>query len=210
MAITTKITGKIEKKNFELIRDRIGSILTAEIANQATIQVNPQTIELLQSVKVFGERFNPFDESELPAINVFTFSGQFDNKHQTNVDGLYRYFIDFIGGMAANQDGTGTPYSSFKMQRLIGIVHHILESNQWMTLGFDSPRIIHRTLVNSFQRTQEEHTQDSGNLLMYRMVFDVKSSECSIQNDSVPLNESVTDVRIDETDLGLQYIYQAP
>lgn len=206
MAIVSKISGAIPAQNFETIRDRIAAILLVEFAQQITEQSDPETIKLLQKTKIFAERFHPFNENEFFAIDIFLFNGDYDNKAQTSVRGNYTFYLDFFGRAATTNKDDGDKRSAVKVQRLIGIARAILESPNWLTLGFTPPnQFVQRTEVRSLKRTEERNNHDVGNIIFYRMVFDVLAGEGTDTITGELLGESFTEVEIDETGLGYEY-----
>ena len=89
----------------------------------------------------------------------------------------------------------------------MGMIRFIFESPHYIRLGFDDATLfINKTIVQSIKRTEEENARDSGNMIMYRIVFEVDLTEEQDQVPSVALNASYTNVTIEETDLGFEYI----
>lgn len=207
--IVSQISAAIAIQRYELIRDRIAEILLVEFQNQADLQADTEVSDLLREMNIFPERFHPLDESELFATSIFFYSGDYSNKQQLSVSGDYTFVIDFTGKAASTNRDDGDIRCALKLQRIAGIARTILESPQWLRLGFDSPAFIQRTMVQSLRRTQEEHTRDASNEMLYRMMFNVSSSECAAGEGVAELEISSTVMTIAETSLGLQYIYNA-
>lgn len=211
MAIVSKILTPIPDQAFELVRDRIAEILLVELAAQATLQSDVQVKALLNDVKVFSERFHPLNESEFFGVEIFLFTGDYDNKSAGSARGTYTFYLDCFGRAASTNRDEGDVRSSLKLQKLIGIIRAILESPNWNTLGFTPPnQVIGRTEVKSIKRTEEKNTEDSGNIMFYRIIFDVIATEDTDANVGVPLAQASTIVTIEETTLGLEYIFIAP
>ena len=206
MAVVSKINSAIPPQNFETIRDQIAAILMVEFAAQIPLQADPETKALLQKTKLFSERFHPFDESEFFAIDIFLFTGDYDNKTQTSVRGTYTFYLDFYGRAATTNQEDGDKRSAEKAQRLIGISRAILESPNWLTLGFMPPnQFVQRTEVKSLKRTEERNNHDVGNIIFYRMVFDVIAGEDTDVISGIALKDSFITVEIEETGLGYEY-----
>jgi len=206
MAVVSKIKSAIPPQNFETIRDRIAEILLVEFTAQIGFQTDPETKKLIQKTKLFSELFRPFNEAEFFAIDIFLFTGDYDNKTQTSVRGNYTFYLDFYGRAATTNQNEGDKRSAEKVQRLIGITRAILESPNWLTLGFTPPgQFVQRTEVKSLKRTEERNNHDVGNIIFYRMVFDVIGGEDTDTISGVLLKESFTTVEIAETGLGYEY-----
>lgn len=202
-----KITTSIPVQKFEIVRDRIAAILIEELTNQAVLQPDGYLKNLLNSIKVYSERFHPFSESEMIAISVFFFNNDFDSKQQQSIRGKNTFFIDLFGFSPSTNREEGDKINAVNLQRIIGMIRFIFESPHYIRLGFDDPPLfINKTIVQSIKRTEEENARDSGNIIMYRVVFEVDLTEEQDQVPSVALNSSYTNVTIEETDLGFEYI----
>ncbi len=216
MAVIDEILGP---SSFELIRDRTAAILADELGNQAVLQAQAVTpdqdlIEQLTRLKIVTERFRPFNESDYPALDVFLFQDEFDNKSQQSVRGTIQLYLDLYtdGERKAidRESDAGDQLSAKRAQRIVGLIRTILEHPAYNTLDFDVTAgevIIQRTLVSAVKRTEEENTRDGLNVMMYRVIFEVVASETTNALDGLPLALATTDVKIDETDLGYQYIF---
>ena len=131
---------------YELVRDRIGAILADEIQSQATLQQGVPTpdtdlIEQLQSLKVVTERFRPFNESDYPAVDLFVYQNEYDNKTQQSVRGTVRFYLDlYTDGLRKTpdpNDDAGDQLSAKRGQRIAGIIRTIFEHPAYITLLFD-------------------------------------------------------------------------
>ena len=203
---------------FELIRDRTAAIIADELGNQAELQAqvaNPDTdlVEQLEKLKIVTERFRPFNESDYPAVDVFLFQDEFDNKAQQQVRGTMHLYLDvYTDGVRKGTDpksDAGDQLSSKRGQRIAGLIRTILEHPAYVTLLFNPPAecYINRTIVRSIKRTEEENTKDGLSVMLYRVIFEVVSSEETNALPSRELALATTDVRIGETSLGYQWIY---
>lgn len=204
------ITEAIAQSNLELLRDRIASILVDELNNQATLQqsVDPDLAAQLSALQVFSERFYPLSDSEFPAIVIFFFIGEYDNKSQHSKRGVYQYYIDLLTKAQSTPANNADKISAIRAQRLALLINAILEDPNYLTLGFPpADGVVQRTLVRNLKRTEEEYTRDALGALMYRLIFEVVVAEQTNTIASVPLALSTTNVRIAETDRGYQYIY---
>lgn len=205
------ITQAIANGNLELIRDRIASILLDELNNQATLQAasDPDLAEQLNQINIYGERFYPVNDSNFPAILIFFFNGDFDEKSQHSKRGTYHYYIDLLAKAESTLENNADHLAALRVQRIAMLINAILEDPNYLTLGFPaSAGVVQRTLVRNIKRTEEENTHDALGAIMYRMIFEVVTAERTQTINGVPLSLSTTNVRIAQTDLGYQYIYQ--
>lgn len=188
----------IPTQAYELIRDRIGAILAVEVAEQVVLGGDYE-----MEATVWVERSRPFDLTELPAINVSLATGRYDNKHQGDARGTYRYNIDIYMRSKATNDQLGDVLSAFKVQKLIGICRHILEHTAYKYLLF-TPPFIQRTMCEEINISQ----MDAGDMItrgMGRLSFTVVAGETTTLMDSVTFNAHWTTVKLALTEKGYQY-----
>lgn len=207
MAIVSQIPNEIEVPSYELIRDRIAEILLVEIANQKIVTSEPLTLEILNKTNIFQEKFRQLNQAEMYAIAISKASLDFDNAHQTSVRNTISFYLDFFGRDFSTNIEDGDKRVAVGLQRLIGIARGILSHPAWYKLGLPNPSPIGNTIVRTVRRMDEVNTRDAGDILMYRMLFEVVSHE----NTNFPLarvlESHTTCVTVEETDLGFQYIY---
>lgn len=208
------ITERIPLSALELIRDQIASVLLSEIAMQSTLYAteDPALSTLLANTTLWSERFEPFNDNELPAMQLFFFNADYDNKHQHSKRGTYQYYIDLFTSARSTSAALASQIASRDAHRIMMIVNDILEDPHYYNLGFPTSAdpIVQGTEVVSIKRTEEENTSSALGAMMYRLIFEVRATETTLTISGVPLLENSVTVRIDETDLGYQYLYQAP
>lgn len=208
------IPDRLPASSLEIVRDQIGTILALEIAEQATLNmgVDDTLSALLTRTTVFAERFEPFADNEFPAIAFYFFNGSFDNKFQHSKRGTYHYYLDLFTSSKSNANQSSSQVASVNAHRIAMIIHDILEDPRYLTLGLPtSPSpIIQGTNVINIKRTEEENTASALGTMMYRIIFEVRVTENTQTITGVPLVGQDTTVRIDQTNLGYQYSYQAP
>ena len=210
------ITDRLPPSALEVVRDQIGTILAQEIAMQATLNNGVDAVleQLLTrlSTRIFAERFEPFTDNQLPAVAFFFFNGSFDNKNQHHKRGTYHYYLDLFTSAKASTTQSSSQIASVNAHRIAMIIHDILEDPHYITLGLDASTtpIIQGTNVINIKRTEEENTASALGTMMYRIIFEVRVTETMQTITGVPLVGQDTTVRIDQTDLGYQYSYQAP
>lgn len=171
----SRINHIISPQAFELIRDRIAEIVQDELDNQLLL-----TMDYDLSVTVEIERSTPFDESELPAINISIDTGTWSGKHQGQARGSYVINIDCITSAPADDEKSGDSKSAIKGHRLAGIVRCILEDPQYKTLGYstDAPNksFIERVYCNDMKFGNNTQ-KDAYNQMVSRVIVNVDAIE---------------------------------
>ena len=115
----------IGEQNFELIRNRIGEILTYELRNQANLSGK----QSLKDVKVWIERVTPFDNTELPAVNIYYNDTLYNSSTVVNQQGQNTYHIDVLtkSKNSGSQQNDSDKQSYTLAANLLGIVRAILQ-----------------------------------------------------------------------------------
>jgi len=189
-----EITHQISARNFELIRDRIGEILTTELAGQT----------YTTGITVWSERKIPFTQSELPAINVSYDNSGFDNKNVSYKRGENRYFIDIHVAEPSTDAAKGDVLGSKKVQRIAGIIDYILEFPIYSTLAFN-PGFIATLMVETINLS-DMLKEDANHNLVCRLQFKVVAGENTAQIQPTNAEGYTTQVKLSETDYGHKYI----
>jgi len=166
-----KIKTIIPAQAFEVVRDKIALILIDELENQVGISYRTEL-----DAKVTVERFIPYNESELPAVNVALAKGDFDNQTTIDSDGTYRYNIDVYHKSKGKTNKRGDTLAMINVQALIGVCKAILESPQYITLGFDAPFIMRRHVEN-IVIAEPADKKDTNSIVMGRITFIVRVPE---------------------------------
>jgi hypothetical protein len=122
----SRITDAIAPARFEEVRDAIATILITEFTAQAALQSDPELIETLTDAKVYSEMFRPPNASELPVLQVFLFSADYDNQNPTVARGQYVFYIDVYLGSSEGDGEFGDQLASKKSHALMGIIRGIL------------------------------------------------------------------------------------
>lgn len=167
----------IPPHNYELVRDRIGTILANEALYQAALMNTaiPNSGNYLLATEVRVERTNPIDKIDIPVINVSLINGDYSNKHQGNVLGGYNYAIDCYTNAKTTALNEGDQLAAFRLQKLMGFCRYVLEDPIYKTLNFPMG-FIAGSLVTSFQ-IQNIGKEDAVNSAMARLIFNVKMAE---------------------------------
>lgn len=194
-----KINGQIPVQPFELVRDRIGFILSDELPNQYTLSAN----EAL-NVSVYKERIVPFDNTEIGLVNVRYGRGDLNNQHQGQTDHNATYFIDCYQKAKSTSSSVGDVDSLIKLHSLIGVCRAILENPIYKTLDF-APAFIGYSQIESID-IAEPQRGDATNTTMGRLTFNVRMLEDTQLIDAILASGYDTQVKIELTDKGYKYV----
>lgn len=196
------IPGLISPQSFEIVRDRIGSILADELANQSALDGNNPDI----NARVWVERVVPFDHTDMPACNVIFSRGGLEGHTAVQTDGIYTYFIDFYAKAKSGAVTQGDSLAIFRLHRLIGLGRAILENPRYKTLGFVPPFVMHRRAAEIV--ISDPGQQDAISTVMGRLVFNVKCPETTELIAPAIIAGYDTQVKLFQTEKG--YVYQKP
>ena len=196
----SNITTEIAPQGLEIIRDRIGEILADEFAAQFIIHGDPD-----RNPKIFIERITPIGKEEFPLISVLYSRTSYDNNTAVDADGKNFYNIDIYTGARSTLAEDGDSKAQKKLGRLLGMVRAILASPHYIRLGFTPPFIM-RTEVLDIEIADPRDDQNSSNMVMGRLVFQVDAPETVEQIQATVADGYDTVVKLDETDKGFVYI----
>lgn len=191
-----QINDLIGAKSFELVRDRTAEILATEILNQSTL-----VDSTLENAPVYIERFVPFSDTEMPAVNVMLARGDYNMYTAVNQDGTYIYHIDVYHKAKTTPDGRGDMRATKKLQQLVGVVQTILSHYRYRTLGF-APPFIERVEVRDIKFADPVNSKDSNSVVMARVTFAVRVPESISPDSAVTLDGYDTSVLIANSDYG--------
>ena len=194
------ITEAIQEQNFEKVLTRIGEILILELANQKVLQ----PVRLSENVVVFKERITSIDKSEEVLINVLLDGWSNSTSNQSNQNNGVSYFVDVYASGKENASTKGDNVVATKLQKYIGLCRSILQSHQYLTLGFAQGFIAGKN-VEGFQMYEQPNTQDASFSRMGRLTFSVRMSENQKLWNGVVLDNNTTKVLLEDTDKGYQY-----
>lgn len=198
----SKISAPIPPSGFELIRDRLGVILFSELHNQV---INNYAADL--DVKVFVERSNPFDKSELAVINITTPLGVWGNKNQGSVDGTYTFWIDIETNAKTQGNNPGDVISALRAEKILGACRYILEDPLYKTLGF-SPPFISRVSCAKYEVGTTKEMADAMNTVMARLTINVIANEKNSLIVPSLIEGYETSIKIENGEVG--YFYESP
>lgn len=196
-----KIQIPIPRRAFERVRDRIADILIEEMEYQVTSGYNVDI-----DAGVYVERFTPFKETELPAINVCLGNGNFANKKPPAADGSYSFFIDAYANSESEEEQGGDSLAAILVQKILGVCHYILSDPIYRTLGYPAPSISSVT-CSSIQMIDAKmlQRQDAMNSTMGRLQVDVVVSETNALLEGRLLEGYDTQIKIGTGDTGYAY-----
>jgi len=192
------INAIIPTQHYETIRDAIGAILYTEIRNQEELTGNTYVSNY------YSERFVPPDETEFPLVNIQYAGGDYDNKDQTLVDGMYTYYITCYTSAKQNEGELGDEVSTKKLHRLLGLVRAILMNPVYKTLGLPAG-YIKSTLISGMRIPKNDESPDATYAIAGFVEFRVKATEDVSLIDPPLLLSALTQVKLYLTDKGYRY-----
>lgn len=194
----SNIIKPIVRREWELIRDRIGLILAQELATQAQLDYDDVLFELPD---VFIERYVAFNHTEMPAINVMVAQGEYTQETQQTQDGTWTFYVDAYATAKDEDDQRGDQYANMRLQRLIGMCQAIIMDSRFKTLLFEPGAISNRT-VKGIMMADPTKAMEATNAVMARMTIEVRVSDEVELVDAIPLAEYATIAKLSDTPLG--------
>lgn len=194
-----KITQVIPTESWELIGDQICTILSEELNNQVLLTYD-ETI----CTNVNYERTIPKDKSELPMVNVLFSSwegetGRVGNGQEMTVT----FFIDTWFYGEDTESIRGDLIAARRAKRTAGIIRSILMNPSYRTLDLANGIVGGNNISRA--NISETARQDSENMIMVRLTFEVKCNNNHELLNSVEWTEFNTQVKIGETEKGYKY-----
>lgn len=201
-----KLNYIIPESNFEKVRDRIASIIKTELDNQAVLRGSINAPNQDYKAAVFTERFTPVAHNEGNVITVDVSGGPLDNQTPISQSFECVYNIDIFTSSKENANNTGYYNSAVKLQRLAGLVRHILQSPSYDKLDFASG-FIERRSVSKIQFAVVSDEQDAAFTRMGRVLLAVRMNETSNEIEPVTASGYYTHIKIAETEKGFLLTY---
>lgn len=198
------ITEILPPRSFETVRQRIGEIITDELARQAYVTADP----FLESFDVYMERFVPIDKTE-HVVNVALASGEYNSQTVIQQDGDYLFNVDVYTSAKSSVAGGGDSAAMVKLQKVLGLCWAILMHTRYTTLGFAPPFIMNRHMVRMLIKEPDTQNTDAAAMVMGRMVFSVRVAEEAGTVLPSLLPGYDTKVTLGLTDKGFLYIRNA-
>lgn len=207
------IQSLIDKQdNFEIVRDKIASILTLEVANQMALAGDAEKDPLDWKLRIFLERDNPFEQwlnsqdDPSPIVNVWFDNASFDPA-ASNVaerqasEGIFN--IDCYGfGKSSNVSGgghkPGDRESALAAHKALRLVRNILRASVYTYL--DLQGTVGGHWPQSFTVFQPQiDGREVQNVTGARFALRARYNELSPQYEGQPLEYVAVDVYRDET-----------
>ena len=198
----------IGPQSFELIREKVATILFEEIERQYLLSYDD-----LFEPKIYMERFVPFNESELyrGAINITVARQTLNNQSLLQSDGINSYFIDvYQCAKSTTEDGKqidGASIATKRMHRLCGVIRAIIEDARYKTLGFSAGFIGNRHIVEI--KFNNPKIDDKVSVCAGRVILQVRATEMNGRGVANVLADLKTTVQINESDTGYTYLGEA-
>ena len=188
---------------FEIVRSKIISILTTEIASQKALATAASEDPNLWNVRIFAEANNPFEmflnngssSDNSPLCNVMFYESDNDPSSGNLVSEqaeMSKFWLDCYGyGRAASTDDghlPGDEAGAYEASRAARLVRSILMAGEYIHLGLrglvTKRRVVRRTV--SKPQSGDEAIQ---NICLYRLEFEVRHSEVAPQVAETILQE---------------------
>jgi hypothetical protein len=201
--MAVKIDYTIQSSNFELVRDRIALILKEELDNQALLQGagDPVVPNDDYTADIYTERFTPVDKSEPNVIIISLGNSSLTNRTPISQINECSFNIDVFTKSKQTSTGYGYYNSAVKLQKLVGLIRHILMSPYYDRLSFFDGIIANRS-VNQIQYSEVRDEQDAIYSRMARITFEVHMIENNNQIIPIDASSYQTIIKIEETEKG--------
>jgi len=194
------ITYAIPTQRFETIRDAIGGIIAVELAGQKSI-----TGEIIFNAGVFVERFIPFDNTELPSVNIYFESVNFSNNDHTSQTGDINYIIE-VTTSGVNSSTTRADVQACKnCQKLMGKIRAILSAGEYRFLGLTQGIIQNKSII-SIKMGQPTANHDSISSVSGQLILKVKANEINAELQPIEIGDIFSKFTVEETDLGIKIL----
>lgn len=200
------IETQIPAQGFEIISERVISILCKEFAYQYSKFKNVTA----RDVKFWRDRITPITDAEGSVITIGLWKGDYGNESSVGYsEGVYQYVLGFFTSSDSTNNSPGDKLAHDKLHRLMGLARYILKHSSYIRLDFDPP-FVKRVEVKTFQVYRPENPQAEGTLsASAHMILQVTAMETTDPVAGIPLTGALTDVKLDETEIGFQYEYEA-
>lgn len=195
-----KITNIIEERNFEKVLTILGGIIFDELSEQKTLQ------GFSDAINVYKSRTSPFNFVEKLMINVSLSTANYDIMTRNDTRGTVYYNIDLYVSEKATDSNNSGEIASIKLNKFIGMVMYILNSDEYTHLEL-APGIIGTKAVEDFTCFDDEKPQETTTTKIGRLRYMVKMTENRNEPVGVNLLENHSLFTLDLTDKGYKYEY---
>lgn len=199
----SKISVAIPQQNFELIRDKIASILIVELANQHILQPS-----LGLDLPIYVNRLTPKKTDEQNFINVSYSGTNFDDRSTIQAVGDNVYYVDLFLSAADTSSQNGATISTLFRDRLAGIIRSIILNPVYKLLDFNAPSL-NSVKVSSIEIPDPlSRSNDAKNSTMARVVVTVGVPETTSLISPTPIEASIAQLSIGNSNSGFKYEYE--
>jgi hypothetical protein len=193
----------IPSGRFEMIRDAIGRVLTAELANQKTL-----ASEDAVDIAVFLERTCPIDKEELPLINIVYADTEFPEEPTCMTSlGDNKYLVECYVNSESDPMGDGDKKAAVKLAKIMGMIRTILMNNRYLYLDF-SEKFIQTRKIRTITRTQPRMANDALNTISGVIEVHYLAEEVTELETGTPVAYLDTVVKLSDTDKGYKYVIE--
>ncbi|MBP1638974.1 MAG: hypothetical protein H6Q17_557 [Bacteroidetes bacterium] len=196
---------QIAERNFELIRKAIGRVLTAEFANQYTLNEAASSGTGI-SVSVTMEQSAPIDKEDLPQVNIVWAESQKEDD-PTAFSSIYdnKFLVEIYTSGVSGSDDRGDKLAAYNLSRIAGMIDYILKNPIYAYLDFTDKTFIRTRHIQQMVRTQPRQTDSAENILSGVIeVHYIAEETTELQTGKV---EALLDtvVKIAETEKGYKF-----
>jgi len=193
----------IPSGRFELIRDAIGRVLTAELANQKSLAGSDGI-----SINIYLERMCPIDKEELPLINIVYADTEFPEEPTCMTSlGDNKYLVECYTNSESDPVGDGDKKAAVKLAKIMGMIRAILMNNRYLYLDF-SEKFIQTRKVKGITRTQPRIANDALNTISGTIEVHYLAEEVTELETGTPEAYLDTVVKLSDTDKGYKYVIE--
>lgn len=199
------INQPIEQRAWKTVRDRIASIISIEMFNQAAIQYDDRF-----DVSVYTERSAPVLIEECrdsPVIVVSIDSISPEGYTQITRDDMTLFNIAIYSSQPANSSGSADIVSMDFNQSIAGMIDAIFSHPGYCRLGFPPPFIM-RSEITSIKFGVPDR-QESAGISLSLITLSVRHGQKEPEDTGFPFGLNTTQVKVNETEKGFLYQTQA-
>lgn len=193
----------IPVQNFELIRNKIVSVIGMEMGNQYVLDNTYPNV-----TKVWNERSTPIQlETECPTINVRLRKWKENNQTITKIQRSLIFDIEIYTTALATMSTPGDMTSALLMNKIAGMVSAILNYCDYNDLGMAG--IVSETCIERYYVADKGDVADALSGMVGVIEYRVECIEYVMSPDrSVPINELTCTILLQDQTKGFFYDYR--
>lgn len=192
----------IPEQGFEIVGNKIGTIIFEELSKQKELQ----PLRITEELNVFSESSVPESITENLTINVLFDSANYGSISEKDAQGKTNFFIDVYTTGVETDGVPGDVDSAKRLHKFLGLCRYILQSSKYKILGFPAG-LIGGTYVESIETLPPAQKQDSAFTRFGRITFGVKIQENQKLWEGVLLSQSDSNIKLQLTEQGYKYNY---